>query len=149
MFSLVPQFSAQQLDAQIKKDLDELTLQAFIKVSERAIQIARERAAAEKVYDNHTGNLESSTGFIVIRDGRVEYRDFKLADIGTDKSTGLQTGLNTALSVLRESKGWAVILVAGMEYASWVEGKGFDVLSGAMRNYEQYFEQALNEIFVD
>lgn len=30
--------------------------------------------------------------------------------------------------------GYALILVAGMEYASFVEGKGFDVITGSTLN---------------
>jgi len=150
MFRLEAQFNPAELTRQIQEEVDKQTLETLIKVSSRAIEIARTRAAAKemKIYENHTGNLESSTGFIITRDGKIVHKDFKLADEGTDKSTGMQTGLNTALSVLRE-RGWGIIIVAGMEYASWVEGKGFEVLTGAMMNYEQYLEQAFKEIIVE
>lgn len=151
MFRLEAQFNPDQLTRQIQDDIDRATLETLIKVSSRAIEIARTRAAAEemKVYENHTGNLESSTGFIITRDGKVVHRDFKLASEGTDKSTGMQTGLSAAMGVLREKKGWGIVLIAGMEYASWVEGKGFDVLSGGMRNFEQFLDQAFREIIVE
>lgn len=83
-------------------------------------------------FNDDTGNLRSSIGFILMYDGELVYQDFQLSAGGTDKSTGLALGTAYAEKLGQDYKtGWAIITVAGMEYASWVEALGYDVISGS------------------
>src|SRR5690606_15824926 len=100
-------------------------------------------------YDDDTGQLRSSTGGIIYRDGKVLHEDFKLAPYGTDKQPGLQEGKERAFAEMRESKGWGITLIAGMEYASWVQDKHhLSVLDDAESEISKTLEQAFNEISV-
>lgn len=148
---LEPMFTSAEMKAitaQMEKAMNEAALEKMIQVGDRAIEIVRQKIKGSHVdaYDNHTGNLRSSTGYIIYHDGKIVYKNFKKSPEGTDKKTGLDAGLNSATSELRASKGWGIILVSGMEYAGWVEGKGYDVLTGARIGVEQSLQQAFDEI---
>jgi hypothetical protein len=104
-------------------------------------------------FNDDTGNLRSSIGFIILYDGQIVHREFKLSTIGTDKTTGLDHGVEYAEKLGTEhTSGWVLIIVAGMEYASWVEALGYDVITGstlgAQNSFEKALVAALNEIVI-
>ena len=68
-------------------------------------------------YQDQTANLKSSIGGVVLKDGKpIAYRGFE----GTQEGTG--TGLEFINSLLSNYKsGYVVLIVAGMEYATYVE----------------------------
>lgn len=134
-----------QLGAEIQREIDSETLKHLSRVLNVAIEKVRKKMEGVP-YQDHTGNLNSSTGFIIYKDGKVVHQDFRESAKGTDKATGLKEGLSLALAELRESSGWGVVLMSGMEYASWVESRGFDVLLGATVNLDSILKEAFNEI---
>ena len=87
-------------------------------------------------YKDRTNNLRSSTGYIVVDGGTVvETSGFKPEGNGKDGdgAVGSEKGTSYAESL---SKGvhdgeMALVLVAGMNYAAYVEAKGLDVLNSA------------------
>lgn len=133
------------LAKEIQKDIDAETLKHLIKVLSVGVEKVRKKMET-KPYEDHTGNLNSSTGFIIYRDGKVVHRDFRESAKGTDKATGLKEGISLALAELRESSGWGVVLMSGMDYASWVQGRGYDVLLSASTNLDSILKDAFNEI---
>lgn len=81
----------------------------------------------EPVKSNYerTGNLVSSIGGAVLKDGRpISYKGF------TGESEGVSTGREFLDSIISNyKKGYTILLVAGMEYASPVENYyGLNVL---------------------
>lgn len=132
------------LSVQIEKEIEIQTIQHLSKILHRAIELVRTKML-NTAYQDHTGNLNSSTGFIIYKDGKVVHKDFRESAIGTDKVTGLKEGLNIALNELRESKGWGVVMVSGMVYASWVESRGFEVLRGTQGKMDVYLKEAFAE----
>ena len=82
-------------------------------------------------YTDQTGNLRSSIGYAVIWDGKVVQRDF--IDKIKQGDKGVSDG-NEYLSKCikgRRRKGIVLIVTAGMNYAEYVEAKGFNVLTSA------------------
>lgn len=134
-----------KLAAEIQQEIDAETLKHLAKVLNVAIEKVRKKMETTP-YQDHTGNLNSSTGFIIIKDGKVVHKDFRESDKGTDKTTGLKEGLSLALAELRESTGWGVVLMSGMDYASWVQSRGFDVLLGTTLNLDAILKEAFDEI---
>lgn len=132
------------LSMEIEKEIENQTVQHLSKVLHRAIELVRTKML-NKSYQDHTGNLNSSTGFIIYKDGKVVHKDFRESVIGTDKLTGIKKGLDIAMSELRESKGWGILFVSGMEYASWVESRGFEVLRGTQGKIDTYLKEAFAE----
>lgn len=68
-----------------------------------------------------TSNLRNSIGYMIVYNGKIIDNDFQSND-----------GFSFASSLLSQipSDCYALICVAGMEYASYVEAKGYDVISG-------------------
>ncbi len=78
-------------------------------------------------YQDRTGNLRSSTGYVIVRDGRiVSSSDFSAVKTG---GKGSKDGKSFAKSLAaRYSEGIVLIVVAGMSYAYYVKKRGYDVL---------------------
>ncbi|AMQ00933.1 hypothetical protein AY601_4082 [Pedobacter cryoconitis] len=98
-------------------------------------------------FNDDTGNLRSSIGFILMYDGELVYQDFQLSSKGTDKSAGLALGTAYAQKLGEDYKtGWAIITVAGMEYASWVEALGYDVITGSTLGAQKILSIAFQNV---
>ena len=62
---------------------------------EKFIEVARRSGS----YKDQTGNLRSSIGYIIAKDGEVVTENFKEGDKGTDKTTGKYKGRRLAEEV--------------------------------------------------
>jgi len=130
------------------QDIDNLFFQRLIELCDERIAIQRAKVSPEG-YNDQTGQLRSSVGYIIYRDGKVLHENFELAPYGTDKAPGLKAGRDLALSQLRITQGWGVVMVAGMEYASWLESNyNRTVLSSATFKLEDDIEYILKNISV-
>lgn len=101
----------------------------------RAVRYIRGRTAEESWMDQ-TGNLRSSIGYIVVRDGEIRERGgFETVGgprRGTAPADGSREGMGYAERLAADyPSGYALIVVAGMEYAAYVEAMdNKDVLAG-------------------
>lgn len=111
---------------------------------EKFIDIARRNGS----YKDQTGNLRSSIGYIIAKNGEVVAEKFTESEKGTDKTTGKYKGRRLAEEVsLSHSGGYVLVGVAGMEYAAAVEAKGYEVVSGANTQCEKYLRDTLKSVF--
>ncbi len=96
-------------------------------------------------YKNQTGNLRSSTGWVVAVDGQpVKVSEFTSVLNG---GQGSQEGRNYALSLVGNyPKGIVLIIVAGMQYAAYVAAKGLDVLDTAELDAKKLVPAMLREL---
>lgn len=88
--------------------------------------VNRIRTSDISEWDDQTGNLRSSIGYIISLDGvPLKESNFERVDgpkRGTTSDDGTQVGKSFAESLTSlYPKGIALIVVAGMEYASYVE----------------------------
>lgn len=81
-------------------------------------------------YIDWSANLRSSIGYVISMDGKIVYQsDFAVIKNG---DSGAKSGIQYAKEIVRQfPEGFALIVVAGMEYASYVTAKGYDVLDSA------------------
>lgn len=88
-------------------------------LGEKCIIEARDRSQEESWYDQ-TGNLRSSIGYVIVVDGNiVSTSNFKKVKNG---SNGVLEGKALAEKLASNYKtGYALIVVAGMHYAAYVE----------------------------
>jgi len=89
--------------------------------AESAINEARTNAT----YKDITGNLRASTGYVIIIDGNIVEENF------TGEGEGITTGKSLAREIISQQPSIALVVVAGMKYASHVESKGRNVLTSA------------------
>lgn len=96
-----------------------LTLRALAYLGEQCVIEARDRPQWESWIDR-TGNLRSSIGYILAHNGTiVTYGGFKKEYEGGE---GTYTGRRFAESLVSKYRtGYALIVVAGMNYAEYVE----------------------------
>lgn len=125
----------------------------LVKMGEEAYATAVQKGR----YQNITGNLRSSLGYVVAQDGKIikeggfkqvqgrgeNYEkvffttkaqktvQFWARGKAGDGSEGSRQGLEYARSLARSSKGLMLIVVAGMDYASYVNSRGYDVMDSA------------------
>lgn len=77
-------------------------------------------------FNDQTGNLRASIGYIVLHNGVQVAEDF------TGVSDGIEAGRTYAAGQGADyPRGFVLIIVAGMEYATYVEDLGYDVISGS------------------
>lgn len=109
--------------------LDEFTEKADKEINEAMTDIGKEAVAYAKEYgnyQNHTHNLRNAVGMAVVRDGEI-----KELYIPSGSGHAEAKEKTEALIMQSEKPNDGIILADGMEYASFVESKEFDVLSGA------------------
>lgn len=109
-------------------------------------------AMSRITYTHRTGNLGSSTGYIVLNEGVVYSEGGFLSITGPEKTDvdvdGTLVGREYAESLIPEwSTGFAMIFVAGMEYAGYVEAKGYNVITSAHIWAEQNAQKIVNSLF--
>ncbi|MBS4062472.1 MAG: hypothetical protein KG029_18900 [Bacteroidetes bacterium] len=99
-------------------------------IGEKLVNYARS-ITADIGYTDQTGNLRSSTGYIIVKDGIVLKSDFdEIQGPVASIIDGKSVGLNHAISIaLKHPVGYVLIVVAGMDYAFAVESRGKDVLT--------------------
>ena len=88
------------------------------------------QARSTNSYKDQTGNLRSSIGYVVAVDGEVvQSSSFEVVKDGAD---GSRDGKSYALDLVKQfPAGIVLIVVAGMNYASYVSAKGYDVLDSS------------------
>lgn len=138
---------------ELKYQVEQEYLRRFVEAGEEACRVA----VAEGRYQNITGNLRSSIGYVIGYDGKVirEGGFHKVAGRGEnmqhvtfttragksvnfwargkfgDGSEGSKKGLELARSIVAKTNGYSFVLVAGMDYASYVNSKGYNVMDSA------------------
>lgn len=124
------------LDAIMRQFLQEVErqeIESLCRVGEEAVALAKQ-IPAPIGYKDRTGNLRSSTGYAVFKDGKPINKAFKSVKGAT---IGAATGEKLAMNLAKNHPtGLALIVVAGMYYAVYVEAKGRDVLTSAETNAE-------------
>ena len=123
--------SASALDAFLQRaarKIQENVLKALSKLGDESVVRIRNRSAKESWID-HTGNLRSSIGFAVYEQGS-KYMESAFSQVlsGTDGSTKGKKMINDLAK--EYSRVYALVVVAGMEYAGEVEAlESKDVLA--------------------
>lgn len=99
--------------------VDKLAIRALAYLGEQCVIEAKDRTQEASWFDQ-SGNLRSSIGYVIVAHGRiVQYSDFNVIKQGSE---GVKEGRELAEELARKySSGYALIIVAGMNYAERVE----------------------------
>lgn len=119
----------EEVFADINKKLvehEDLLITNLQYIGERAVKEARLRGS----YIDRTGNLRSSIGYVILKDGYpIKHSDSKQYHKGFEGLRASQKLLDQVASTY--PTGITLVVCAGMEYASYVENiHGRDVLTG-------------------
>ena len=99
--------------------VERLTIRALSKLGEQCVTKIRDRAGDKSWYDQ-TGNLRSSVGYVIAHNKNIiQYSTFNQVKQGSE---GVKTGKDLAEELAkRYSNNYVLIVVAGMNYAEFVE----------------------------
>jgi hypothetical protein len=160
--SIIPKFKASDIQKNLevkKKLIEQVILLRLQRIGETFVKNARENGT----YNDITGNLRNSIGYVILKDGRQLVDNFQRSakvkaviksgkNKGKEKVTsgstdGVKKGKALAEEIAsRYPRGFVLICVAGMEYAAAVESKGKDVLTASGKTAEKQLKAAIIEI---
>jgi len=151
--ALSARFKKGDVEAYFKKKMaliDKAIVDRLIVLGEKCVAEAREL----NTYKDQSGNLRSSIGYVVVRNGvAVSMSGFeKAAPWGEYKGNDFDNGeagrgLATSLSSSpKYASGYALVVVAGMNYAAYVEANGYDVLDSTEKLAERELPRMLREL---
>ena len=142
---------------QIKRHMevvDKAIIYGLTAIGEECLSQARIKGS----YKDQTGNLRSSTGYAVLRDGKIVVQSTfeRVVPKGDNKTfkkqvlqefDGSQKGRERIEELLPQyPKGYVLIVVAGKEYAGYVMARGYDVLDSAWLKAEEMLPKELKAI---
>ena len=138
---LTPQ---QEIDAYIEEQIKRWKT-ALIRLFGWVGEQCRNAAITSHRYQNQTGNLESSTGYVIADNGHiVKVGGFKPIFEGQKSAA---EGKSYARSLVSQyPTGICLIVVAGKNYASYVADRGLDVLDSAELTARQLIPDILKQL---
>ncbi len=133
-----------QIDRFLEEEMERLKnaiVYNLCAVGELVLNAARQTNS----YKDQTGNLRSSIGYVVAVDGEiVQMSSF---DVVKEGGEGAKGGKAYAMQLVRDfPKGIVLIIVAGMNYASYVSAKGYDVLDSSELLADKLVPQMLGKL---
>lgn len=115
------------------------------RAGEEFVKIARKKGN----YKDRTGNLRSSIGYVIVKDGDILTEDYEQSSEGTDKQNGIREAKRLVSELLPiYSDGWVLVGVAAMPYAVYVEAiHNLDVISVATEHTEDWIRKQSKVLF--
>ena len=133
-----------QIDRFIEEEMERLKnaiVYNLCAIGEQVLNVAR----LTNSYKDQTGNLRSSIGYVVSVDGEiVQTSSFDVVKGGGEGAKG---GKSYAMQLVEDfPQGIVLIVVAGMNYASYVSAKGYDVLDSSELLADKLVPQMLGKL---
>lgn len=115
------------------------------RAGEEFVKIARKKGN----YKDRTGNLRSSIGYVIVKDGDILTENYEQSTEGTDKQTGIREAKRLVSELASVySDGWVLVGVAAMPYAVYVEAiHNLDVISVATEHTEDWIKKQSRILF--
>jgi hypothetical protein len=137
------------IDATFRLFLDKverMIVESLCRIGEEVVTLAK-LIPPERGFTDRTGNLRSSIGYVVCKDGQPINIAFEAVKGG---HVGVNTGQRLALNIAKQyAEGYTLIVVAGMDYAVYVESKGRDVLTSAETEAGKLLERELRNLITN
>lgn len=124
-------------------EVERQIIESLCRIGEEAVKLAK-LIPPERGFRDQTGNLRSSIGYVVVKDGKPVNVSFGAVKGG---HAGVNEGQRLALQIgSGYAEGYALVVVAGMNYAVHVESKGRDVLTSAEKFAEKEIAKELADL---
>lgn len=145
--AIKPKFTKDDVRKRFDAFLNEIEIKQIARL-QRLGEMCLIEARTNKGYMMQTGALLSSTGYEVFVDGVAIHSQFDAASGAESNAaeTGIKSGQSIAESIGKGTKGIALVVVAGMNYAAYVEAKGYNVLSSAEHLAERELPRMLEKL---
>lgn len=145
--AIKPNFTKDDVRKRFDAFLNEIEKKQIARL-QRLGEMCLVEARTNKGYMMQTGALLSSTGYEVFVDGVAIHSQFDAASGAESNAaeTGIKSGQSIAETIGKGTKGIALVVVAGMNYAAYVEAKGYNVLSSAEHLAERELPRMLEQL---
>jgi hypothetical protein len=145
--AIKPNFTKDDVRKRFDAFLNEIEKKQITRL-QRLGEMCLVEARTNKGYMMQTGALLSSTGYEVFVDGVAIHSQFDAASGAESNAaeTGIKSGQSIAETIGKGTKGIALVVVAGMNYAAYVEAKGYNVLSSAEHLAERELPRMLEKL---
>lgn len=144
--SIQPKFQSSDVRKRFEKFIEVIEKRQILRLQylgEMCVKHARE-VPAEVGFTDQTGNLRSSIGYVIFKDGVAIHESYMQVKEG---GTGVNVGLALAKRVgAKYTEGIALVVTAGMNYAIHLEAKGRDVLASAETLAKQELPNMVEEL---
>lgn len=121
-----------------QKRLEQATIYLLKYLGESLVKYAKD----QHNYTDQSGNLTNSIGYVVVQNSTpVHFGGLNQPGEGAD------AGLKLAMKLAAETpNSFSLIIVAGMNYAAYVEAKGYNVILPAELKAKSDFPAAMNKL---
>lgn len=145
--AIKPNFTKDDVRKRFDAFLNEIEKKQIARL-QRLGEMCLVEARTNKGYMMQTGALLSSTGYEVFIDGVAIHSQFDAASGAESNAAemGIKSGQSIAETIGKGTKGIALVVVAGMNYAAYVEAKGYNVLSSAEHLAERELPRMLEKL---
>lgn len=113
---------------QFKGSAEDKLVLACKYAGEKFVKDARSFSKAQGGFGDVTGNLRSSIGYFIVKNGQVVESLVYSGNSGTDRKKGVSAG-KQLIESWPKKPGIQLVGFAGMNYASFVESRGLNVIS--------------------
>ncbi len=128
--AIEPQFTRKDVQRRFDAFLDQIQKQQIKRLSmlgEMCVNHARS-IPKDLGFEDQTGNLRSSIGYVVFVDGVAVHSFYEEVKGGAE---GAKAGQRLSAKIGEGSSGVCLVVTAGMNYATYVESRGRDVIASA------------------
>ncbi len=130
-------------------EVDKMQIEILQELGEKCVTHAR-GLPPEIGFHDQTGNLRSSMGYAIFKDGVAIHTWYEKVPPKKPKEgvvyDGMERGKQLAEEVGKNTKGIVLVVTAGMNYATYVEAKGRDVLASAEILAQRELPRMLDEL---
>ncbi|WP_214228651.1 hypothetical protein [Pedobacter sp. B4-66] len=125
-------------------DIERVMIRQLKVLGEKCVNKAR----TLDTYKDQTGNLRSSIGYVIYVNGSPKYVNFEQKGKTESGELGVKKALDTANEYAAQNvkNYYALVVVAGMDYAAAVESMGIDVLTPSEQLAETEFPKLMTRL---
>ncbi len=136
-----PKFGTGYVAAQVNAFQDRLEKATVFMLQYMGEELAK-YAKDQHNYQDQTGNLTNSIGYAVVKQGKILNYGGEIQP-GEGAAEGLKVAQQMAAKL---TNSFSLIIVAGMNYAAYVEAKGYDVILPAQLKAMSDFPQTIQRL---
>ena len=138
---ITPKFANGFVAGQVKAFQERLEKATVFQLQYLGEELAK-YAKDNHTYTDQTGNLTNSIGYAVVKQGKIVTYGGEI-----QPGEGAEEGLKVAQQMAAKlTNSFSLIIVAGMNYAAYVEAKGYDVILPAQLKAMSDFPQTIQRL---
>lgn len=135
---ITPMFGDDAIGAQVRKFQERLEQEALFQLKDLGEDLTK-YAKDKHNYTDRTGNLTNSIGYAIVRGS-----DIVFFGGAVQQGEGADNALKVAMKMAENlTNSFTLIIVAGMNYAAYVEAKGYNVILPAELKARTDFPKAM------